>query len=283
MFDRDFTLTKYKLLCKELKELNYKFITFSDFFSGKFKDKVVLMRHDIDNVVDYKVCKAMALFENENGIRSTYYARVVPKVFNLRLLKFLETQGHEVGYHYEVLNLAKGDLEEAHILFDKQLEFLRRNLQIKTICQHGGLLGNETASTFSGIINFSLKLLSSRKKIEVHDSRTIWKNKDFVGNGIIGDAYLSLDYDKVKYFSDTGLAWNNFSNRVLDKVKVTSIDSVKNIKTTDELIDHLRKNHYDKVSLLVHPANWIESLIPWFNWRVLQFFRHSGKKYLFKK
>ncbi len=275
---RDFTLSKYAKLCENLKDLGYKFLTFEEYFNSTPSEKIVLMRHDIDNVVDHKICLRMAKIEKDLGVKSTYYTRVIPKVFNLKTLNYIKLQGHEIGYHYEVLNLAKGSRNLALSLFKKQLSFLRQFFNIQTICQHGGLLGNDTASTFQGLLNVLIKRMDENRKIQIYDSRSLWESNDFNELDIIGDAYLSLDYNDFKYFSDTGLAWNNFNSRLLDKVD-TDLQVGSNVKTTDNLIEHIKRFKHKKVSILVHPANWIEPLHSWLQWHLLQLFRNGGKRY----
>jgi hypothetical protein len=49
----------------------------------------------------------MALIEHEYGIRSTYYFRTVKEVFQPDIIRKIADHGHEIEYHYEVLDKAK--------------------------------------------------------------------------------------------------------------------------------------------------------------------------------
>ena len=44
--------------------------------------------------------------------------------------------GYEIGYHYEVLDKAKGELEKAIKIFEKELNGFRKICDVKTICMH---------------------------------------------------------------------------------------------------------------------------------------------------
>ena len=60
--------------------------------------------------------------EREFGISRTYYFRSTKGVFKAEIMQEIEKRGHEVGYHYEVLDKAKGNYGEA-IDFDRVAYF----------------------------------------------------------------------------------------------------------------------------------------------------------------
>jgi len=61
----------------------------------------------------------MAKIENSFGIRSTYYFWKNEEVFKPAMINEIVNMGHEIGYHYEVLDKTKGDYEEAAALLNK--------------------------------------------------------------------------------------------------------------------------------------------------------------------
>ena len=77
------------------------------------------MRHDVDRMPGNAL--KMAEVEHEFNIKSTYYFRVNNSVFKKEIIKKIASLGHEIGYHYECLDKAKGDLEKAIRIFQKDL------------------------------------------------------------------------------------------------------------------------------------------------------------------
>ncbi|MCX6266812.1 MAG: hypothetical protein NTW16_05570 [Bacteroidetes bacterium] len=48
--------------------------------------------------------------EQADGIRGSYYFRVVPESYDETIIREIALLGHEIGYHYEDLTLAGGDV-----------------------------------------------------------------------------------------------------------------------------------------------------------------------------
>jgi len=285
---RDFTFKKYKQLIETIKNSGYKTYTFKDYIKeSKKRDLadtyIVIMRHDIDNKVDHPIALEMAKYEQSIGMPSTYYFRTIPDAFNKDLIAKISGMGHEIGYHYEVLNETQGDFSKAVELFKYNLEKMREICPIETICQHGGSLGDLTASTFKGFLKTGIYLLLKKKKIKSFESKKIWEKYSFEDFGILGETYLSLNFDKTIYFSDTGVSWDAFKKRVLDTIDTDYYSSQgRLIRTTNDLIELISSKKIYHINILTHPANWIDPLIPWIKWRILQVLRDFGKRKLLK-
>src|SRR3989304_5191784 len=101
MFERDFTLKKYIQLCETLKESGYNILTVKDYFTYNGKDFIIL-RHDVDRKPSSALL--MAQIEHEYGISSTFYFRKTKDVFVPDIIEKVDKLGHEIGYHYEVLD-----------------------------------------------------------------------------------------------------------------------------------------------------------------------------------
>lgn len=285
--ERDFTLNKYKKLCTAIKNSNYQTISVSDYLKNfdTFKEvPFIIIRHDIDNKVDLPIALEMAEYENSLGIKSSFYFRIVKDVYQKDYIKKIFDFNHEVGYHYEVLEEANGDIKKAIQLFSLHLKDFRSIIPIETVCQHGGQLGEDTASTFFGLVRTAFKIIFRKIKTEIHKSTEIWNHVTFKEFGLLGEAYLSLDFDRILYLSDTSIRWDGYKNRVLDNIDT---DYYKNqnviAKSTVDLIDIIKDGKYPQLNLLVHPANWIDSLLPWMKWHILQVFRNYGKRILIKE
>ena len=81
----------------------------------------------------------MAQIDADLGVASTYYFRY-PTTFDPEILQKIAAMGHEVGYHYEVLDKTHGNIEEAIQLFKEELAVFRKYVDIKTVSMHGGVL-----------------------------------------------------------------------------------------------------------------------------------------------
>ena len=189
---RDFTYAIYKKLLAELTKANYKFVTFAEFVQEpNKKEKAIILRHDVDK----KPLQSLrtAEMENELEIKGTYFFRVVKKKLASEVIERIAGLGHEIGYHYDDLNDAGGDIEKALDSFKKNLARLRELASVKTACMHGSPLSK-------------------------YDNRDLWKNFDYHELGIIGEPYFDVDFNEVMYLTDTGRRWDGFRVSIRDKV-----------------------------------------------------------------
>jgi len=282
---RDFTIKKYKLLLITLLEEGYKFISVEQAIKNiknikyQMEDKIVINRHDIDTKYDLSIAREMAKFEYDYGIRSSYYFRTVPETLDIKVIQQMAYLGHEIGYHYEIMSLAKGNEQKAIERFERDLEILRQIYPVKTICQHGGAMGHYNTTSIKGLSKIGWDYLRGKiKKIEYFNSLLLWDKYKLEEFGIIGDAYLSIDFQLVKYFSDTGQRWDSFSTRILDTIDEGKIFGKISARTTNDLIRIIKSGKVKKLNILVHPANWHDNYYYWLKWRLLQKFRNSLKK-----
>ena len=231
----DFTYDAYARLLEEGAEAGLSFLTVREYLSGAdLPDGFVVLRHDVDrkpgNALDF------ARIEAERGIASTYYVRT--GTFDQATAREMEALGHEVGYHYEDLDRADGDVAAARASFAANLERFRRVVDVDTVCMHGNPL-------------------------TPHDNRDIW------GGGVgydefdlLGEAYLSMDFSDVLYFSDTGRTWRDGALKVKDHTVGEDRKRVQ-VDTTGELVALLGSNPDDRFCLLTHPDRWAGGRIEW--------------------
>lgn len=232
----DFTLDKYKELCQSVLKAGYQIQTVSEYLDGPDSKKSILaMRHDVDRLPGRAL--RMAKLEKSLNIRTTYYFR--KRGFsNPNIIKEIAELGHEIGYHYESLDEAKGDYKLAYNLFEDNLKFLRTISNIETICMHGNPL--------TRWVNLDL-----------------WRKYDFNNLGLKGEAFLSIR--DVYYFSDTGRIWD-MSRKVKDMLPYTLPEQLRSkdkVKTTDDLIRFIKSTSYPRVYLCVHPERWSQNFIEW--------------------
>ncbi|MCF8011600.1 MAG: hypothetical protein K9L17_08870 [Clostridiales bacterium] len=208
----------------------------------------MIIRHDVDR--QPKNALKMAKLENLLGICSTYYFRY-PKTYNLDIIKTVNSLGHEVGYHYEVLDKAKGDYDKAIKIFENELKVLREDFDIKTICMHGNPLTK-------------------------WDGKDLWNYYNYRDFGIIGEAFLSCKTVSF-YFTDTGRSWcsklNMKDNFELGKECLKVCSSL-------DLIQLLQSCRTNKNYITVHPERWSNNLIYWTTALARDVIFNTGKKIL---
>ncbi|HRQ68417.1 MAG TPA: hypothetical protein P5031_07620 [Candidatus Syntrophosphaera sp.] len=245
---RDFTLKAYTNLLKALKESSCVFHPFSAYLNEPAY-RVFILRHDVDkmpqNALDF------ARLEHEMGISASYYFRIVPQSFNPKIIKEIASLGHEIGYHYEDMDLCKGDVDKSYASFQKNLAKLREIAPIQTVCMHGSPLSK-------------------------YDNRDLWKKYDYRELGIIGEPYFDIDYSKVFYLTDTGRKWNSTDTSIRDKVASSFHIEIRN---TQHLIQLIREGKLpDQVMINTHPQRWNDNLLLWTRELFWQTIKNQGKK-----
>lgn len=247
---RDFTITAYKSLLEALRQAGYSFQTFSDYLRSPLP-RAIILRHDID--IYTSSTYAFAALEHQLGINASYYFRCVPESFKPSVIKLIAALGHEIGYHYEDLGMAKGDHKQAIAAFEQNLARLRELAPVDTVCMHGSPLSS-------------------------HDNRSIWDRYDYRDWGISGEPYFDVDYQQVLYLSDTGRGWNHTDASIRDKV-VSGI--AININSTADLITKIANHELPEVVIInTHPQRWNDKVLPWLRELVFQAAKNQVKKIL---
>ena len=136
---KDFSFKIYRDLIAEIKRTGLKVFTLKEYFRQKQDTQTfIILRHDVDRRPENAL--RMALIESSFGIHSTYYFRITKNVFNKAIIKEIAGLGHEIGYHYEVMDKAHGDIKLAERIFDLELTKLRMLADVWTVCMHGNPL-----------------------------------------------------------------------------------------------------------------------------------------------
>lgn len=231
-----FTTAAYADLLDAADEGGYQFLTVADYLdtpAGDLPERFLLLRHDVDRKV--RNAARMARIEADRGVPATYYVRTA--TFDPGFVRALESLGHEVGYHYEDYVRSDGDLEDAHDRFGRNLQLFRRYCDVETVCMHGNPLSP-------------------------HDNRDMWTAPGAPAFGeydLLGEAYLSMDFVDVTYFSDTGRTWRDGDLKIKDHPVGDSAKAVSAADTAD-LAALLHAGAFDRGCLLVHPERWADSV-----------------------
>jgi len=96
----------------------------------------VLIKHDVETQVAKTV--RIAEIEAEHGIKATYYVHAYLVADHKQELVRIAEMGHEVSYHYDVLDANNGAMGLAAMEFQRSIdEFAEIGLAVKTVCPHG--------------------------------------------------------------------------------------------------------------------------------------------------
>lgn len=234
----DFSLKAYIKYIEAFISKKYQFVLFKDFILNQNNiEHFCLIRHDVDRKA--KNSLKMAEIEAKMDIKSTYYFRATSNSFSKEIVKEISNLGHEIGYHYENLALAKGNMETAYQDFIVNLSRFREVTEIKTISMHGSPLQN-------------------------FDNRDLWKDPDYYSKlkelEILGEVYLDIDYSDILYISDTGRNWSSDRNNRRDKVESNiKIDFRNGI----ELLKYLSEKPHRKLVFQIHPERWDDKYFDW--------------------
>lgn len=245
----DFTLEKYGELVAALLR-SYRPVRVIDYFESKPGGRVAILRHDVDKHPERSL--AMARLEAEAGVASTYYFRVTEDVLVPDIIRDIEGMGHEIGLHYETMDKTNGDLQMAIMYFDDDLATLRKHADVRTACMHGSPM-------------------AKWKNID------IWQDRDFRNHGIVAEPYLSIDWSRVAYYTDTGRRWDGGNVAVDDEVP----DNIaRPVKTTDKLMEVVESGEFSEMMILTHPQRWTEGGGRWASELVGQNVKNVGKRFL---
>lgn len=131
-----FIYKHWEEFCKQLADKGIKSIPTKEIVSTI--TNYVVLKHDVETNVQ----KAfhLASIEHKYGHRGSYYvqAYLIRSEENVHLLQEMQQMGHEISYHYDVMDSCRGDLDKAIIEFTNNKRLFENNgFTIYTVCQHG--------------------------------------------------------------------------------------------------------------------------------------------------
>lgn len=225
--------------CKSLTKTGITLCTAEQSLKLSKDERFVVLKHDVETFVPraYRLAK----IEHKYDICGSYYvqAYLLSDPENIRQLKEMQEWGHEISYHYDVLDAHAGDYQAAEESFKRFMKaFADNGFIFNTICQHGNPIKKRIGYT---------------------------SNRDFFRNPKIRSHYPDLvdmvvDYSKhiggrkYRYISDAGYQWNIITepetNDLHPEVKNVKIGGFKN------LLNLLINSEYSYV-VSTHPHRWM--------------------------
>lgn len=233
-----FTYQHWDDFCKELAEKGVRSISTREILASTAN--YVVLKHDVET----NVPKAyrLAAIEHKYGHRGSYYvqAYLLHDAANIRLLQEMQQMGHEISYHYDVMDSCKGDLDKAIKEFadNKQL-FEKNGFVISTVCQHGNPVVERIGYT------------SNRDFFRSDQVRVLYPKITDVMVNLKGD--VPTDF---VYYSDAGRVFKMIYDPLNNDI-VNSDDKNIAYQNLDKLIEAL--DFSKGIIISTHPHRWCGS------------------------
>jgi len=236
---KDFSLSTYEKLLEVIRKTGCPVFSVREHLRHRQSrdPDFFILRHDVDRRPGRAL--RMAAVESSYDMQATYYFRVKPGVFVSSIVRRIASLGHEIGYHYEVMDKAKGEFALAERIFTQELEEMRSIADVKTAAMHGNPLSTR-------------------------DNREFWTHHQPAEFGLVGEAYISFKEKDIVYLTDTGRGWNRAGFNVKDRLPSETAAYMPPFRRTWDLMEALRERRFRKVYLQIHPNRWTSNSYQWY-------------------
>lgn len=235
-----FVYKYWEKFLKDLKNIGITSIPAKDV--SKHLKTYLVLKHDVET--DVKKAYEFAKLEKEYGHRGSYYvqAYLLNDEENVALLALMRDMGHEISYHYDVMDSNKGDIDKAMHEFESNKQLFEKNgFELCTVCQHGNPIVERVGYT---------------------------SNRDFFRNEKVRETYspicdIMVNYKEqyhteYQYVSDAGRQFKLIYDPINNDV-VNSDNKNIPFSNLNELIAGLSQDGGNIIS--VHPHRWTRSAI----------------------
>lgn len=247
---RDFTCCAYRKLLEAYLKAGYTLISYQQHLENT-REKFVILRHDVDKRPANSL--RTAILEHELKVTGSYYFRIGPQSFQPGYIRQIADLGHEIGYHYEELSLAKGDYCRALKLFEANVKKLRQYYAVKTMCMHGSPLSS-------------------------WDNKSLWERFDYREYGILAEPYFDVDFRRMLYLTDTGRTWKEESSNLRDTVQT---GFQHDMRSTFDIITSLENDELPgRIMQNIHPQRWNDNSVLWMEELVSQNIKNVAKTFI---
>lgn len=202
----------------------------------------VVLKHDVET--DVKKAYQIASIEAKYGHKGSFYvqAYLLEDSQNVELLRQISNMGHEVSYHYDVLDSNRGDIATALEEFEaNKKKFESSGFEIKTVCQHGNPVIERIGYASNRDFFRSDKIQGIYP--DISDIMVDFKQKH------------NTDY---LYFSDAGRRFNLIFDPINNDL-TKSDDMNIPYSSFDELLGALSSDKGNIIS--IHPHRWTKSAL----------------------
>lgn len=235
-----FVYKKWENFCEKLRKNGYISMPACE-VTAELKSYIVL-KHDVETDVPHAY--EIARIESKFGHRGSYYvqAYLLENQANIDLLKKIQNMGHEISYHYDVMDSCKGNLEAAIEEFERnRLLFENNGFRVISVCQHG----NPVVERIGYTSNRDFFRSNRVQKLYPGISDIMVNFKD----------QICTDY---LYFSDAGREFKLIFDPINNDV-INSDDKNIPYSDSDKLFNALDPKGGNIIS--IHPHRWTKSAV----------------------
>lgn len=235
-----FEYKRWDDFCKKLHDNG--FISIPACEVKKMVGKYIVLKHDVET--DVSRAMELAKIEHRYGHRGTYYvqAYLIKDKKNIKLLKIMQKMGHEISYHYDVMDSNKGNLESAIHEFEENFQnFEKYGFHIVTVCQHGNPVVERIGYTSNR--DFFRSQHVQKLYPEVADIMVNYKEK------------YHTDY---LYYSDAGRKFKLIFDPINNDL-INTDDKNITFNNLDDILVEVKKA--DNIIISTHPHRWTKSAV----------------------
>lgn len=201
--------------------------------------KYLVLKHDVET--DVRKAFTMAEIEQKYGHCGSYYvqAYLMNDPENIKMLEQMQQMGHEISYHYDVMDSNKGNIEKAIIEFENNKQLFEKNgFMLSTVCQHGNPIVERVGYT------------SNRDFFRANNIQEKYPNiSDIMVN------YKETHNTDYLYFSDAGRKFKLIFDPINNDI-VNSDDKNIPFNTLGELFPYFKDGN---CIISTHPHRWMNS------------------------
>ena len=238
-----FTFDYWNSFCRDLHESNVHSITAKQLMHDHPSSPYVVLKHDVETNVGNAL--RMAEIEHKWGHCASYYvqAYLLDKEENVAKLLKMQEMGHEISYHYDVMDANGGHLPSAILDFESKLElFKKHGFYIETLCQHGNPVVERKGYTSNR--DFFRSPEVQAKYPDLADIMVDFKQK----------AASTTDY---LYFSDAGRKFKLIYDPINNDL-VPSDDKNIPFENLKDLWTYVLQQNANSI-ISTHPHRWVAS------------------------
>jgi len=235
-----FTYSRWDEFCRNLAEKGMQSIPTKEITSAI--SNYIVLKHDVET--DVAKAYKLATIEQKYCHRGSYYvqAYLLHNENNILMLREMQQMGHEISYHYDVMDSCKGDFDKAIKEFaDNKQIFEKNGFVIRTVCQHGNPVVERVGYT------------SNRDFFRSERVRALYPN--------ITDVMVNLKSDvptDFVYYSDAGRVFKMIYDPLNNDI-VNSDDKNIAYQNLNELIEAL--DFSNGIIISTHPHRWCETAV----------------------
>ncbi len=233
-----FYYNNWERFCDTLSKSNITLCTAEQSLKLPKGVRFCVLKHDVETCVPN--AHRLAEIEHKYGICGSYYVQAYlmndPK--NVDLLREMQLWGHEISYHYDVLDANAGDYKKAEDDFIKYSKvFADNGFKYGTICQHGNPV---------------------KKRVGYTSNRDFFRNKEIRSHypdlvDMVVDYSQHIGGREYRYISDASYRWN-----IITEPETNDLHpDVRNIKVGGfkSLLTLVQDTDYSYI-ISTHPHRW---------------------------